>query len=58
MSQDPAHSETSETLTERGRGTAERAALGRSPFDSIARIVGFIVLFILVGGTIFYFLGR
>ena len=58
MAQDPVQSETSETLTEQGRGVAERAALGKNPYGSILRIVAFALLFIVVGGSIFYFLGR
>ena len=47
-------SETDEVLVERGRGTAERAVLGRSPFGSMARIILGLVLFVAVFGTIFY----
>jgi len=56
MPDEPATSETTQTITEQGRGIAERAALGNNPYGSMIRIVGFVVLFILVGGTIFYFL--
>jgi hypothetical protein len=41
-------------LVERGRGTAERAVLGPSPFGSMARIILGLVLFVAVFGTIFY----
>ena len=47
-------SETSATLTERGRGTAERVALGKDPRGSIVRIIVAVIVFIVVAGTIFY----
>ena len=47
-------SETSATLTDRGRGKAERAVLGKDPNGSIVRIVVAVIAFIVVAGTIFY----
>lgn len=53
---DPAtRPETDKTLTELGRGKAERVALGNNPIGSMARIVLAIVLFVVVFGTVFYF---
>ena len=56
MPDEPATSETTQALTEQGRGTAERAVLGNNPYGSMIRVIAFVVLFVLVGGTIFYFL--
>jgi hypothetical protein len=47
-------SDTSATLTDRGRGTAERVALGKNPSGSIVRIIVAVVVFIVVAGTVFY----
>jgi hypothetical protein len=47
--------ETDEVIVERGRGTAERAALGNNPYGSMVRIILGVILFIAVFGTIFYF---
>ena len=49
-------SETSERLTERGRGKAERVVLGRNPFGTMVRIVVAVLLFILIAGSVFYFI--
>lgn len=46
------------SLKDLGRGPAERAVLGRDPRWSTLRIVLTIALFILVFGTLFYFLIR
>ncbi|GLQ55321.1 hypothetical protein [Devosia nitrariae] len=46
------------SLEDLGRGPAERAVLGRDPRLSTLRIVGAIALFILVFGTLFYYLTR
>ncbi len=56
---DPANTErprpeTDETLVERGRGSAERAALGRNPYGSMVRVILAVVLFVVVFGTIFF----
>ncbi len=47
--------ETDEVIVERGRGTAERAALGNNPYGSMVRIILGVILFVAVFGTIFYF---
>jgi hypothetical protein len=49
---------TDETLTELGRGKAERVVLGNNPYGTIVRIVVFIVLFVAIFGSIFYFSQR
>lgn len=46
---------TDETLTELGRGKAERVVLGNNPYGSMARIVLGVMLFVVVFGTVFYF---
>ncbi|WP_127752493.1 MULTISPECIES: hypothetical protein [unclassified Devosia] len=51
---DQPQSETSATVTDRGRGPAERAVLGEDPRGSIVRIVVAVIVFIVVAGTIFY----
>ncbi len=48
-------SETDKAITERGRGKAERVALGGNPYGSILRIIAFVAAFILLFGTIFFF---
>lgn len=53
-----ARSETDETLTELGRGTAERVVLGSSPYGSMVRIVVAVLAFVVIFGTIFYFAQR
>ena len=50
--------ETDETLTELGRGKAERVVLGNNPYGTIARMVAFVVLFVVLFGSIFYFSQR
>jgi len=56
-SNDPSRqSQTSERLTERGRGKAERVVLGRNPFGTMVRIVVAVLLFILIAGSVFYFI--
>ena len=56
-SNDPSRqSKTSERLTERGRGKAERVVLGRNPFGTMVRIVVAVLLFILIAGSVFYFI--
>ncbi|WP_375598136.1 hypothetical protein [Devosia sp. Naph2] len=49
-------SETDRYITESGQGPAERLAFGRG-YTSIIRIAIFVVLFIAIGGTIFYLAG-
>jgi len=49
-------SETSQTLTDRAQGEPERAALGKNPMGSMARVALFVVLFIVIAGTLFYWL--
>jgi hypothetical protein len=51
-------SETDKVLSDRARGPAERAVLGDSPTGSIIRLVVFVVVFIVLAGTVFYFLAR
>lgn len=51
-------SQTSETLTDRAQGTPERAALGRHSMGSMVRVALFAILFILIIGTLFYWLAR
>ena len=59
MAEDPdSRPKTDEVLSDRARGPAERAVLGNNPTGSIVRVVGFIVLFVVVAGTLFYFLNR
>ena len=50
-----ARPETDKTLTELGRGEAERVVLGNNPFGTMARLVLAIVLFVVVFGSVFYF---
>ncbi|HEY8576004.1 MAG TPA: hypothetical protein VIL88_06665 [Devosia sp.] len=50
--------ETDIALTEQGRGAAERAVLGKNPMGSMARVILAVILFIVVFGTIFYFVQR
>jgi len=56
MTDDNTRSETDKTLSERARGSAERAALGKNPGGSMLRIVVFAVAFVVLFGTIFYLL--
>lgn len=58
MNQPNKQPELDKTLTDMAQGTAEQAALGTSPYGSIIRIVAFIAIFILAGGTLFYFMGQ
>ena len=51
----PVRSETDAIITEMGRGWAERAVLGSSPYGSMVRIAAAVVIFILLFGTMFYF---
>ena len=55
---DPSRSETDRRLSELARGKAERAVLGKNPYGSMIRIVLAVVSFIILAGTIFYFVGR
>ena len=55
---EPRRSETDRTITELGRGKAERAVLGRNPYGSMGRIILGAALFVIVFGTLFYFLQR
>ncbi len=48
-------SENDTTLTELGRGKAERAVLGSNPMGTMARIIVAVVVFIVLFGTVFYF---
>lgn len=50
--------ETDRTISELNRGKAERVVLGKNPYGSMIRIVLAVVLFVLVFGSIFYFLRR
>jgi hypothetical protein len=50
-----ARPETDKTLTELGRGKAERVVLGNNPLGTMARLVLAIVLFVVVFGSVFYF---
>ena len=51
-------SETDRTIVDLNQGEAERAVLGRSPLGTTVRIVVVVVLFIAIGGTIFFIAGR
>ena len=51
-------SETDKTLSELGRGKAERVVLGNNPYGSMLRIVLAAVLFIVVFGTLFFSLNQ
>lgn len=53
--EDPAQKPTLEDL---GSGPAERAVFGKSGYGGMLRLLIGVVLFILVFGTLFYFLGR
>lgn len=53
--EDPAQKPTLEDL---GSGPAERAVFGKSAYGGMTRLVLIIALFILVFGTLFYFLNR
>jgi hypothetical protein len=46
------------SLKDQGRGPAERAVLGKSPATSMIRMVVFAVLFIVLFGTLFFFLNQ
>ncbi|MFK4810062.1 hypothetical protein ACI3KW_07615 [Devosia sp. ZW T5_3] len=46
--------ETDSTITEFGRGKAERVVLGSKPYGSMVRIVLAVLVFVLVFGTIFF----
>jgi hypothetical protein len=48
--------ETDKYLVDRNQGPAERAVLGRSPYGTIMRIVLAVVAFVVLFGTIFFFL--
>ena len=50
--------ETDRTISELNRGKAERVVLGKNPDGSMIRIILAVVLFVLVFGSIFYFLQR
>ncbi len=54
MSRRPRHtlSETDRALSRRLQVGADRLLLGRSPRGAMFRIVAFVTLFVLVGGTI------
>lgn len=51
-------SETDRTITDLNRGEAERLVLGKNPYASMLRIVLAVVLFVVVFGSLFYFLQR
>lgn len=48
--------ETDKITTDRAQGRFEEQILGRSPATTMVRLAGFVLVFILVGGTAFYFL--
>lgn len=50
------NSETSAVITDRAQGKAERLVLGKWPAGSILRIALIPVAFILIGGSIFFFM--
>jgi hypothetical protein len=56
MSEDPRYPEIGKALEERAQGQAERALLGRSPMGTMLRITLLVLIFILLGGTVFYLL--
>ena len=58
---DPASSdrpqpEMDKYLVDRNQGPAERAVLGRSPYGTVVRIVLAVVAFVVLFGTVFFFL--
>lgn len=50
-------SKTDATLRERAQGAAERVLLGSNSIDGTVRVLGFILLFVVVFGTLFHFAG-
>ena len=54
MRKPPTRPETDSTITELGRGKAERVVLGSKPYGSMVRIVLAVLVFVLVFGTIFF----
>jgi hypothetical protein len=54
VSQNDDNQNISEKLGDQARGAAERAVLGQAPAMSMLRIAGFIILFVLLFGTVFY----
>lgn len=57
-SSDRPQSETDKYLIDRNQGPAERVVLGSSPYGTIVRIAIAVVAFIVLFGTIFFFLQR
>ncbi|MBD8066107.1 hypothetical protein IC608_11550 [Devosia sp. PTR5] len=51
-----ARPELDQVLTDRAQGPAERAVLGFEPMGTMIRLVAFVLFFVLVGGSLFYWL--
>jgi hypothetical protein len=51
-------SETDIAVSELARGKAERLVLGSNPYGSMMRIVLAILLFVVVFGSVFFFIQR
>lgn len=50
--------ETDKIITDRAQGRFEEQILGRSPVTTMVRLAGFVLMFILLGGTAFFFLSQ
>ena len=55
---DSTRPEVSKVLTERQQPNYERALFGPNGFSGTFRLVGFVLLFVLLFGSLFYFTGR
>ena len=58
MSEPDRRAETDKVITDNAQGTGERAVLGVNPYGSMLRILAFVLGFILIAGSVFYWLGN
>jgi hypothetical protein len=58
MDKQPERPETDRVITDLARGKAERLLLGKNPYASMLAITLFVLIFIVVFGTIFFFAQR
>ncbi|QYO76085.1 hypothetical protein [Devosia salina] len=49
--------EVDRVITEHAQDPLERAVLGTNPHGSMLRIAAFVLLFIVLGGGLFFYLG-
>ena len=54
MSDPDTRAETDKVITDNAQGAGERLVLGTNPYGSMFRIIGFVLAFILIAGTVFY----